>query len=176
MLHVPYPLHLPLHPVRLHGCLPACSVPRHPRSDRLASSPYAQHVIRSLRAHQHPRMLDVCFQASQILGSLFSLPVHGEGMWQIALPGRVPSVRAGGWSGVEWRGGETLTAARLSLPGLSLQAAAAELHQAVHRDPERVLLQPPGQPVPHRGGEGAAGQEVRHNRQPGTRRVTALLA
>lgn len=46
-------------------------------------------------------------------------------------------------------------------PGRSPQAA--QLQQAGVRDPERVLLLAPVQPLPQRGGQGGAGAQVRHH-------------
>ena len=50
-----------------------------------------------------------------------------------------------------------------ALPVLGLEAEAKELQQEVERDPERVLLLEPGQPLPHGGGEGGACKKVRHH-------------
>ena len=49
----------------------------------------------------------------------------------------------------------------------SLQAEKKKLQQAGDGDLERVLLLTPEQPLPQRGGQGGAGQEVLHHSLPG---------
>ena len=46
---------------------------------------------------------------------------------------------------------------------------AEEFQQKGDGDFERVLLQPPGQPLPQRGGQGRACQEVQHHGVTGQR-------
>lgn len=69
----------------------------------------------------------------------------------------------------EWNQNE-----RLQFPGRSPETA--QLQQAGVRDPERVLLLAPVQPVPERGGQGGAGAQVRHHRVPGTAVTVPLPA
>lgn len=67
---------------------------------------------------------------------------------------------------------ELMLVALIGSPGLSLvllptQAEKEKLQQAGDRNFERVLLLTPQQPLPKRGGERGAGQEVQHHSFPG---------
>lgn len=48
-----------------------------------------------------------------------------------------------------------------------VQAEKEKLQQAGDGNPQRVLLLAPEQPVPERGGQGGAGEEVQHHSFPG---------
>lgn len=50
-----------------------------------------------------------------------------------------------------------------------MQAEEEELQQASDRDPKRVLLLAPQQPLPQRGGQRGAGQEVQHHSVTGNK-------
>ena len=65
---------------------------------------------------------------------------------------------------VEWLHSHTNRSTLVSF----LQAEKKKLQQAGDGDLERVLLLTPEQPLPQRGGQGGAGQEVLHHRLPGT--------
>lgn len=54
-----------------------------------------------------------------------------------------------------------------------VQAEETEFQQAGDGDPERIFLFPSQQPVPQRGSQRGAGQEVRHHRVPGEARPAA---
>jgi hypothetical protein len=66
--------------------------------------------------------------------------------------------RSGAAEAVDLRGGDDPAVA---IPGRAAQAT--QLQQEVERGAERVLLLAPVQPLPQRGGQGGARQEVRHH-------------
>ena len=63
-----------------------------------------------------------------------------------------------------------------AVPVPGRQTKAAQLQQAGLGDPQRVLLLAPGQPLPQRGGQGGAGQEVWHNCFTGTVHLTVMTS
>ncbi len=70
----------------------------------------------------------------------------------------VPPPSSGAAEAVHLRGGDDPAVAVLGRA-----AQATQLQQEVERGAERILLLAPVQPLPQRGGQGGARQEVRHH-------------